>query len=63
MKTSAIPFLLLSALSTATAFRTIPEYQQAIGRLSASYVSPNNREQADAINSTLLADNVVIRGT
>lgn len=62
MKTSAAFFLLLSAISTSSAFRTIPEYQQAIGRLSASYVSPNNREQAEAINSTLLADNVVIRG-
>lgn len=50
-------------LGSATAFRSIPEYQQAVSRLSASYVSPNNQEQAAAINSTLLCENVVVRGT
>lgn len=57
-------FLLAASLlaSSAYSLRPVQEYQVAIAKVMASYLSPANMEQAKAINSTLLADNVIIRG-
>ena len=60
-----------AALGLATTFilqtqannwRPIPEYQAAVIKVMSSFLSPANLEQANAINSTLLSDDVVIRG-
>lgn len=43
-------------------YRPVPEYQAALIEIMNSFLSPNNLQQATAVNSTLLSDNVVIRG-
>lgn len=53
---------LAATLQQVNAFRPIPEYQAAVIKVMSSFLSPANQEQANAINSTLLADDVVIRG-
>lgn len=43
-------------------YRPVPEYQAALIKVMNSFLSPNNLQQATAVNSTLLSDNVVTRG-
>lgn len=61
----SLPSFLITTLllsRTSNALRSIPEYQVAILKVVSSFLSPANKQQADSINSTLLADNIVIRG-
>lgn len=64
---SKIHFVFLLVVVTfmpvqAKSFRPIAEYQGALIEVMSSFLSPANQVQASAINSTLLSDNVVIRG-
>lgn len=60
-------FITLMAVTTfmvtsTHAFRSITEYQDALAMVMQSFLSPANQIQADSINSTLVAEDVVMRG-
>ena len=46
----------------ALAYRTIPEYSEALTALATAFVSPNNQIQVQAINSTFFTEDVIGRG-
>jgi hypothetical protein len=49
-------------LTGSNALRPLPEYQGAVLKVMNSFLSPANKEQADSVNSTLLAEDIIIRG-